>query len=666
MKRLDLKYLCFKNKTFIMTAKRNLMCAFVGLFTFATIPSWAQYPVKIHSHNDYTRTMPFYEAYSQKVFSIEADLFYKNGEFYVSHELENIDPQRTFSTLYINPIVTLYKLNKGQAWADAKRPLQLMVEVKSNNTEDFMKALVKLLEKYPEVFNPAKNPNAVKIVITGEFIPSPDTFKNYPSYISYDGGRNTKYTPEQLKQVAMFSENFRGLTQWNGKGTMIKPDKERVVAAIEDAHAKGKPIRFWGAPDGLTAWNTFYHLGVDYINTDKVEACTTFFHDWYNKNAGIAIKNETDHGVTKTDRLDKITHNFGGFENDKLSPSKPIDIYTPTYESDGKDLPIDNVILMIGDGMGLAQITSADRVNNGLTMLNLKRIGLINTSSLDAFTTDSAGGGSALSTGKKNSNRHISMSDDGKPYPELTDFFYDKEKACGVVTFGDLADATPAVFYGHSVERDSADQITRGLMNGKLSLLAGSGMSNFTLRKDGFDLEGNLKKAGYKFVDSIDSINAYPNKTICVDEKMAKATERDNIDYLARATRNAIEKLSSQSKKGFFLMVEGAKIDYAGHANCFPGSVMETLGFDKAVAEALKFADKNGRTLVIVTADHETGGLTLVDGDNKTGHMTAVYVTDDHTPIMVPVLSYGPHSNDFIGKYFQYEVPLKIKAAFGK
>jgi len=98
-------------------------------------------------------------------------------------------------------------------------------------------------------------------------------------------------------------------------------------------------------------------------------------------------------------------------------------------------------------------------------------------------------------------------------------------------------------------------------------------------------------------------------------------------------------------------MVEGAKIDYAGHANSFPGSIVETLSFDLAVAEALKFADSNGETLVIVTGDHETGGLTMVDGDGEQGSVVARYMTDDHTPVMLPVYAYGPYSNRFTGVY---------------
>ena len=625
-----------------------------------------QYPVKIHSHNDYRQTVPFYEAYSQKVYSIEADLFYKDKEFYVSHEIDEINPEFTFDALYLNPILSLYRHNGGKAWKDSDEPMQLLIEIKSDNTDEFLKALERKLGKYPEVFNPEVNSHAVRIVITGN-VPKPDAFGKYASYILFDGDLSEEYTEAQLKRVGLFSMDFGSLSKWNGKGSLVKADKQKVVDAIGKAHAQGKQIRFWGAPDGMTAWNTFQMMGVDYINTDKVEKCTAFFRDWHNKHYEIASHADvSDSGVTKTDRLDKTTHNFEGFKNEKLQLTESVKTYTPSFVADGTDHPIKNVIFLIGDGMGLAQLTAADRVNKGLTILNMKHVGLISTSAKDAFTTDSAGAGSSLATGEQNNNRHISMSEEGVPYPSLTDFFVEQGKQCGVVTLGNVADATPAAFYGHSTERDNADEITRGLLDGKLSLLAGSGMSNFENRQDGIDLLGTLKEKGYQVVTDVKDIQADGKKTICIDEEMEKAAEAKTIGLLAETTARSIEKLHQSSPEGFFLMVEGAKIDYAGHSNCFPGSIVETLSFDMAVAEALKFADQNGETLVIVTGDHETGGLTLIDGNNETGYMTALYVTDDHTPLMLPVFTYGPQSDKFIGKYANYEIPRKIKALMKK
>lgn len=237
-----------------------------------------------------------------------------------------------------------------------------------------------------------------------------------------------------------------------------------------------------------------------------------------------------------------------------------------------------------------------------------------------------------------------------------------RQYACGIVTLGNIADTTPAAFYGHTTERDQTDEITRWLLKGNLTLLNGSSMSALTDRKDGTNLKDELSKQ-YLISSSIEEIKTHGEKEICLDEQMGKATTEESLPLLAEATQKAIQKLTNASSKGFFLMVEGAKVDYAGHANYLPGSVLETLSFDQAVAEALRFTDQNGETLVIVTADHETGGLTLVDGNLEKRKVTARYMTDDHTPIMPPVFAYGPGSSKFCGTYPNTEIFHKILEA---
>ncbi len=184
-------------------------------------------------------------------------------------------------------------------------------------------------------------------------------------------------------------------------------------------------------------------------------------------------------------------------------------------------------------------------------------------------------------------------------------------------------------------------------------------MELITNRKDDPNFKAKLEKQ-YILSSDVKDMDTNGKKEVCLDEEMGKAATEENLPLLAEATKKAIQKLEKASNKGFFLMVEGAKIDYAGHANFLPGSVLETLSFDQAVAEALKFADKNGETLVIVTADHETGGLTLVDGNKETGHVVARYTTDDHTPTMVPLFAYGPYSNLFGGTYQNTDIFHKI------
>lgn len=633
--------------------KKFLLCLAVLLpFSLA-----AQQPVILHSHNDYDRTVPFWEAYSQHCRSIEADVFLQDGEILVAHNRKDLNTDRSLKALYVEPIVRTFRENDGRMWKNSPDRLILMIDLKA---ADAMPGVVSLIGEYPDVFD---SHEGVQVVVSGDVI-APEEFANYPSYIFFDGRLTDSYTPEQLARVGIISADFRDYARkWNGKGRMIDAELEPVKAAIAQAHEMGKPFRFWSTPEGTTSYFTLWKLGVDIINTDKPAVASLFFSDWGNKNF-IMGRHEVQAGVTGTKKLDAATRDFSGFQNEKLQLTRNVPTYTPTYRNDGAKKKIKNVIFMIGDGMGLNQIMAGAYANNrDLSMLKLKSIGIQFYNPLDDFIGDSASGGSALATGEMSWTRHISSNKDGSvEYSPLTDYFKAMGKATGVVSLGDIADATPAVFYGHTSERDSTDRITRYWLTSDVDLICGPGTSYLERpRQDGIDMLSGIKANGYSYTKDATAVDEVKGKLICLDDRMGAYATEETLGFLADITRSSIEKLSKDSKKGFFLMVEGAKIDYAGHSDCFPASVIEQLGFDLAVAEALKFADSNGETLVVVTADHETGGLTILDGDLETGHVLAVYNSDDHTPTVVPVFAYGPWSREFTGTYMNIEIPRTIK-----
>ena len=634
----------------------------ISLTFLVTLAAYAQQlPIIYHSHNDYNRTVPFWEAYSQHCASIEADVFLQDGEILVAHNRKDVTAERSLRKMYIEPIVKTFRENGGRMWKGSDDRLQLVVDLK---TGESLPGVIALAEEYPDVFT---TENGVKIVITGDE-PAPDDFGKWPSWLWFDGDfkdGKLNYTPEQLKRIAMISTDFRKFARnWNGKGRMINSELEAVTKAIETAHEAGKPIRFWDAPEGTTAYFTLHKLGVDFFNTDYPAQCALFFSNWTNKNFRIG-RHAVQAGVTGTKRLDKATRDFQGFQNEKMQLSKGIEVYSPTYRNDASNKKIKNVIFLIGDGMGLGQILSGAYANGrDLSMLRMKMMGLQFYNPNDDFIGDSASGGSALATGELSWTRHIAANEDGSvEYPNLCDYFHAQGKATGVVTLGDLADATPSVFYAHTAERDSIEKVTRYLATNKsLDLLAGSGTDYFEdPREDGFDLLTAVKANGFNYTHDALSTNSIPGRVICADQRMREYAREETLGFLADITRESIAKMQSMSRKGFFLMVEGAKIDYAGHSDCLPASIIETLSFDLAVAEALKFADSNGETLVVVTADHETGGLTILDGDLATGHVLAVYNSDDHTPSALPVFAYGPGSQHFTGTYMNIEIPRTIK-----
>lgn len=619
----------------------------------------AQQPVILHSHNDYNRTAPFWEAYSQHCRSIEADVYFHDEELLVGHDVEDLKAENSFLRMYVDPIVRTFRSHGGKMWAGSDDRLILMVELKSA-TEPTLSEVIEQLEEFPDVFC---SPEGVKVVITGNE-PSKEQFRNYPAWVGFDGDIREVYTPAQLDRVAMVSNSFRMFSKkWNGKGRMIDPELDAVKGAIEKVHSWGKPIRFWESPEGPTAYFTLWKLGVDIINTDKPAVAGQFFDNWVNKNF-ILGKHEVQAGVTGTKKLDAATRSFAGFQNEKLQLSGRIPTYMPTYKNDGANKKIKNVILLIGDGMGLNQVMAAAYVNDRkLSILNMKSVGIQYYNPNDDFIGDSASGGSALATGEVSWTRHISSNKDGsEEVSPLTDYFKALGKATGVVSLGDIADATPATFYGHASERDSTEKLTSYWLTSDVDLICGPGTDYLEKpRQDGLDMLSGIKANGYTYTKDATKLADEKGKVICLDDRMSSYATEATLPFLADITRASIEKLSQDSKKGFFLMVEGAKIDYAGHSNCFPASIIEEFSFDMAVAEALKFADSNGETLVVVTADHETGGLTLLDGDLETGHMLAVYVSDDHTPTVVPVYAYGPGSREFIGTYLNIEIARTIK-----
>jgi len=640
MNKLLLKRLCYL----------SILCLIVSSGRLS-----AQNEILIHSHNDYHQTVPFYQAYGQMADSYEVDVFFdtETRKVLVAHQLSEINLENTLDDLYIQPIVRQFHKNKGKAWKNSEKSFYLMIDIKTNS-QLLIPAIVGSLEQYPEVFDHSRNPKAVTIVFTGD-IPTPEHFGDYSGIASFDGNVSYHYSEEQLIRIAFFSDSFQRFSKWNGKGSIVPSEKEKLTAIISKAHSLGKKIRFWGSPDNLNTWQTFRVMGMDIINTDHPEKCCEFFRNEQHNN--FAFGNKTTSGsvntVVRPEKLDKVTNGFTGFSNQKLSLSAPISYYLPSGKNDGKNIRPKNIILMIGDGMGLTQLAAADLVNNGLSITRLRYVGFQRTQAKDNFITDSAGAGSALATGKKTNNRYISTDENGNPNTSLTDIVLGEGKACGVVTNGNVADATPAVFYGHSTERDNSDKITKGLLKTKLNFLAGSGETVFTKRKDSLNLETELRKS-YIFLHNVNEPCKIGQRVILLDERLGEATNEDNLHLLAQTTTKAIDHLTSD--KGFFLMVEGAKIDYGGHANSFPSSIIETLGFDLAVQEALKFADKNGETLVIVTADHETGGLSLIDGDKEAGRITGVYSSDDHTPVFVPVMTYGPGAANFTGVYENTEI----------
>lgn len=227
--------------------------------------------LKVHSHNDYLREKPFTEAYRSGAFSIEVDIVLKNDTLYVAHEAKSAVYNRTLETVY-------FELIKKEffEFKDNRRDVQLLIDLKNKPYETLI-LLEKSINNYRGILKESDR-KGVSIVISGKR-PAIKDYNNYPDYITFDYQSTEEISEKALSKVALISLNFRHFSNWNGKGAMTKNDTKKVKEIISKAHSFGKPFRFWGTPDSESAWNLFYELGVDFINTDSPGDVLQFFKD---------------------------------------------------------------------------------------------------------------------------------------------------------------------------------------------------------------------------------------------------------------------------------------------------------------------------------------------------------------------------------------------------
>lgn len=319
-----------------------------------------------------------------------------------------------------------------------------------------------------------------------------------------------------------------------------------------------------------------------------------------------------------------------------------------------------NVILMIGDGMGLAQLQSGAVAKKApLELEKFRSIGFAKTHSADNFVTDSAAAGTALATGHKTNNGMIGQDPSGKAVNSLLTLARNKGLATGLVVTKDITDATPAAFVAHQPSRKMAEEIAADLVESGVDVFVGGGRKRFDKREDGRDLIRELKQKNYKVVSGTDEIEKITSGKVAGFVSTERWHGRET-DQLKRTTVAAL-RILEKNPKGFFLMVEGSQIDSAGHDNKIEDVMGEMMDFDKAIGAALAFAEKNPDTLIVVTADHETGGLTLRDGSLKEGTIHARFSTGGHTGVMVPVFAYGPGAEEFAGIYENTDIFQKVK-----
>jgi alkaline phosphatase len=356
-----------------------------------------------------------------------------------------------------------------------------------------------------------------------------------------------------------------------------------------------------------------------------------------------------------------------------------------------------NVILFVGDGMGAAQRNAGALtgvgVQDDLVMDSLPYAGLVHTDSVDdeTFITDSAAAGTSYATGVKTYNGAIGVDADGTPVETLVERAEAAGKATGLVTTGEVTDATTAAFGAHVADRGDQTEIARQFIEETgVDVLLGGGedfwypagddgaVAGGSSRSDEGNLVERAQEKGYEYVTGADELAAadsdqvlglFANRTM-FEAEPEPAGEYEPAVSLEEMTRNAIETLSD-SRRGFVLVVEEEAIDEMAHSNNAALTMKGVLELDKAVAVGKKFAEENRDTLVVTTADHETGGMAIeslddVEYPDESGDGVSAedgpfevadsdhefrvdWTTTGHTNVDVPLTAMGPGAERLTG-----------------
>ena len=350
-----------------------------------------------------------------------------------------------------------------------------------------------------------------------------------------------------------------------------------------------------------------------------------------------------------------------------------------------------NVILLIGDGMSASQITSYRLLKEGpngrIAVDNFPISGIVLTHSADAIITDSASSATAYSTGSKTKNGFLGVDQEGRILENLTEKLDNFGFVSALISTSEVTHATPAAFSSHVDSRRNTDEISSQMLESKVATILGGGRKFFLSaenggkRKDERDLLEEAKKS-HKILmhkHELDITGITPSDRILglfADEHLRDEENPDNhsseptLTEMLRFSLERAEAAIDNQCRGSFIMVEGSQVDWAGHANNIDYLERELKEFDEATRYALEYAKKNPDTLVVVTADHETGGLLIepialsyYTGNNIKFSFNTAIGGGSHTGVPVPVYAYGPGSLNFSGTLDNTDVYRAILSA---
>ncbi len=332
---------------------------------------------------------------------------------------------------------------------------------------------------------------------------------------------------------------------------------------------------------------------------------------------------------------------------------------------------VKNVILFIGDGMGDGQVSTAMTVlgtSEELVIPGAQFTGLMSTIPADALVTDSAASGTALATGYRTNCGVVGQLPNGARVENVLEAAHLAGKAAGVVTTSGLADATPATFTVHALYRHRYNEILRKQLATPFEVRIGGDFSQYhrAIRTPGYlqtlDHAGDLVAEGTTVVRTVEGLKAAAAPLVALLPPRPRMPEQHG-PALAAMTSKALELLSADPE-GFVVMIETEVTDEAGHENDLEGVVGGVAELDAAVRVALEFANNTPGTLVLVTADHDTGGLGIVGGTGA-DDLKVSWASSRHTAQWVPVFAWGPEAARFTGVFRNADLARKIGDVLG-
>lgn len=359
-----------------------------------------------------------------------------------------------------------------------------------------------------------------------------------------------------------------------------------------------------------------------------------------------------------------------------------------------------NVIYLIGDGMGFGAVSSLLLSENGETGFEMAPvIGLNETCSANNYVTDSPAGGTALATGTRTCNGFLGVGPDSVQLESILKKAQKMGKKTGIVVNTTLTEATPGAFYAGVTSRKESYKIAEQFTESGVDVAIGAGLSAFINRPDSVDMTAVLIEKGYdvyldwksvldteseKFVGILDMgdvhrrnksrntiASAAEGAEVCLAAKLAASEGKvdttrfsEPTEYLHKACNKALSVLEKDAPNGFFLMIESAIIDGYGHNNDSEGMIEEMKEFDQTLKTLIAYVNKHPNTLLVVTADHETGGTGVTYKSHAINQPEGLHLnfsTKGHTGTVVPIFAYGAGAAKFSGIFQNRELPEMIE-----